>query len=120
MNEISKKKAAHEYALKMISTIDNWDKYVSSPDVKKIARNAWELAEAMEQEYLNRTPKVKYEDEPVAEFKDGFCYFDRANFDYIKRENGKLYKNNGIGEEWLNIPDFKPKKGWFVVCGEVV
>lgn len=37
----------------MIGTLSGWDKYVSSPDVKYIAKNAWELAEAMEQEYLN-------------------------------------------------------------------
>ena len=53
MNEISKKQAAHEYALKMIGTLDSWDANLSSSDVKNIAKNAWELAEAMEDEYSN-------------------------------------------------------------------
>lgn len=54
MNEISKKQAAHEYALKMIETTGNWDANLSSPDVKYIAKNAWELVDAMEDEYSNR------------------------------------------------------------------
>ena len=54
MKEISKKQAAHEYALKMIGTLDSWDKCVSRPDTKYIARNAWELVDAMEDEYSNR------------------------------------------------------------------
>lgn len=54
MNEISKKQAAHEYALKMIGTLDSWDANLSIPDVQYIAKNAWELVDAMENEYSNR------------------------------------------------------------------
>lgn len=61
MNEISKKQAAHEYALKMIGTLDNWDANLSSPDVKYIAKNAWELVDAMEQEYLTRCAEEERE-----------------------------------------------------------
>lgn len=38
----------------MIGTLDSWDKCVSSPDVENIAKNAWELVDAMEDEYSNR------------------------------------------------------------------
>ena len=38
MNEISKKQAAHEYALKMIGTLDSWNANLSSPDTQYIAK----------------------------------------------------------------------------------
>jgi len=38
----------------MIGTLDSWDGNLSSPNVKYIAKNAWELVDAMEDEYSNR------------------------------------------------------------------
>ena len=51
---MDKKQQAHEYALKMIENLENCDRYVGGPDVKNIARNAWDLVGEMDQEYLTR------------------------------------------------------------------